>query len=130
MNQKTIWIAGGVLIVAAFLLGFIPQYVKVRDLDSQLGTTRRQLQMREVDLLIGRVFLDTSQKNYGLASQSATRFFDQARSVAGEEIDPKRKAFLQDALTRRDAVIGGLAKGDPGTLAPIQDLFQRALSIN
>jgi hypothetical protein len=31
-------------------------------------------------------------------------------------------------LAKRDVVTGGLAKGDPGTLAAVQDLFQRTLA--
>jgi hypothetical protein len=129
-------IGGGVLVVAAFLLGFVPQYSKARGLESQmaaagqeLSAERSQARMREIGLLIGRVYLDVNQKNYGTASQSATRFFEQARTAAGQETDANRKAFLQSALNSRDALIGGLAKGDPGTLGLVQDLFQRALEV-
>ena len=79
--------------------------------------------MREIGLLIGRVYLDVNQKNYGTASQSATRFFEQARTAAGQETDANRKAFLQSALNSRDALIGGLAKGDPGTLGLCRTCF-------
>jgi hypothetical protein len=134
MNPRIVLIAGGVLIVAAFLLGFVPQYQKANGLESrlaagaqELNTARSQAQMREIGLLIGRVYLDVNQKNYGTASQSATRFFDQARAAAGQETDANRKTFLQTALNSRDAVIAGLAKGDPAILGPVQDLFQKAL---
>ena len=76
MNQKTLLIVGGGLVVAAFLLGFVPQYLKARDLDNQLGAARQQFdserektQMDELGLLCGYVYLETNLKNYGLASQ-------------------------------------------------------------
>jgi len=58
MNRKTLLIAGGALLAGAFLLGFVPQYLKARDLDNQLGALRQQLdserkksQMDELALL-------------------------------------------------------------------------------
>ncbi len=77
----------GSLVVAAFLLGFIPQYRKSRDLESQLNSTRHELasesvklQGDELDLLIGYVYLETNQKNYGLASEASTKFFNRVRT--------------------------------------------------
>jgi hypothetical protein len=134
MSGKTMLIITGPLVVAAFLLGFIPQYRKSRDLESQLNSTRHELatesvkrQGDELDLLIGYVYLETNQKNYGLASAASTKFFNRVRSMAGQPSDPNRQKFLQAALSKRDAVTGGLAKGDPGTLGTVQELFQSAL---
>lgn len=39
-----------------------------------------------------------------------------------------RQAFLQEVLAQRDAVTGGLAKGDPDTVPVVQDMFRRALA--
>ena len=134
MNRKTILMVGGVLVLAAFLLGFIPQYVKTRDLDNQLGAVQQQLnsereksQMAALGLLCGYIYLETNLKNYGLASQYSTRFFDRVRVMTAQESDSSRQAFLQAALAKRDLITGGLAKGDPATLSAVQDLFQSAL---
>jgi hypothetical protein len=134
MSGKTTVIIAGLLILAAFLLGFIPQYQKSRDLESKLNSTRHELASASIkmagdqlDLLIGYVYLETSQKNYGLASDASTRFFNRVRTMAGQPSDANRQKFLQAALSKRDAITGGLAKGDPGTLGPVQELFQSAL---
>ncbi len=134
MNRKIGLIVGGVLIVAAFLLGFVPQYLKGRALDNQLGVVRQQLnsereksQMDELGLLCGRVYLETNLKNYGLASQYSTKFFDGVQAMMSQAPDSNRQSFLQETLAQRDAVTGGLAQGDPSTLSTVQDLFQRAL---
>ena len=134
MRGKTTVIIAGVLILAAFLLGYVPQYQKSRDLESQLNSTRHELALASVktagdqlDLLIGYVYLETNQKNYGLASEASTKFFNRARTLAGQSSDPNRQKFLQAALSKRDVVTGGLAKGDAGTLAAVQELFQGAL---
>jgi hypothetical protein len=134
MRGKTTVIIAGALILAAFLLGYIPQYQKSRDLESQLNSTRHEPASASVkaagdqlDLLIGYVYLETNQKNYGLASEASTKFFNRVRTVTGQPSDPNRQKFLQAALSKRDAVTGGLAKGDPGTLGAVQELFQGAL---
>ncbi len=134
MSRKTVVIIVGSLVVAAFLLGFIPEYLKSRSLGSQLSSARQEvatqqakLQGDELDLLIGYVYLQTSQKNYGLASDYSTRFFNRVRSMASQASDPNRQKFFQSALSKRDAVTSGLAKGDPATLGDVQALFQSAL---
>lgn len=134
MNRKLFLIVGAVLVVAALLLGFIPQYLKNRDLESQLSVVRQQLesereksQMDELDLLCGRVYLETDLKNYGLASQYSSRFFDRTREMMNQVSSPNRKALLQEMLAQRDLVTGGLAKGDPRTVSVVQDLFRRML---
>ena len=70
MNQKTLLIVGGALVVVAFLLGFVPQYLNGRDLNNQLEAVRQQLasereksQMDELGLLCGHVYLETNLKN-------------------------------------------------------------------
>jgi hypothetical protein len=83
--------------------------------------------MDDLSLLCGYVYLEANLKNYGLASQYSTQFFDRVGVMTGQAPDSNRQAFLQAALAKRDLITGGLAKGDPGTVSALQDLFQRAL---
>ena len=136
MNQKMCLILGGALVVAAFLLGFIPQYLKGKALDNQLGAVRQQLnsereksQVDELGLLCGHVYLETSLKNYGLAGQYSSKFFDGVQAMMSQAPESNRQPLLQEMLAQRDAVTGGLAQGDPGTMSAVQDLFQRALQM-
>ena len=134
MNRKLCLIVGAVLVVAEFLLGFVPQYLKSRDRDSQLSAVRHQLdsereksQMDELALLSGHVYLEADIKNYGLASQYSSKLFDQARAMMSQARGSNRQAFLQEMLAQRDSVTGGLAKGDPSTVSAVRNLFRRAL---
>jgi hypothetical protein len=134
MNRKLCLIVGAVLVVAAFLLGFVPQYLKSRDRDSQLSAVRQQLdsereksQMDELALLSGHVYLEADINNYGLASQYSSKLFDQARAMMSQARGSNRQAFLQEMLAQRDSVTGGLAKGDPSTVSAVRNLFRRAL---
>jgi hypothetical protein len=134
MSRKTLLIAAAILFVAAFLLGFVPQYLgkssaesRLNDTTQQLSAERESTRMDGLGLLIGYVYLQTNLKNYGIASQYATKYFDRARAMASQTADAGRQAFLNSVLAKRDDVIGGLAKGDGATLGVVQDLFQRTL---
>lgn len=134
MSRKTLLITIGTLLVAAFLLGFIPQYMKGRDLNQQLGAAQQQLnlerqkaQMDELGLLCGHIYLETSEKNFGLASQYSSQFFDKVQVMMSQSPDPARQSFLQAALAQRDSITGKLAAGDPGAASAVQDLLQRTL---
>jgi hypothetical protein len=83
--------------------------------------------MDELGLLAGHVYLETSLRNYGLAGQYSSRFFDGVQAMMSQAPDSNRQSFLQETLAQRDAVTGGLAQGDPGTLSAVKDLFKRAL---
>jgi hypothetical protein len=83
----------------------------------------------ELGLLCGHVYLETSLKNYGLAGQDSSKFFDGAQAMMSQAPESNRQPLLQEMLAQRDAVTGGLAQGDPGTMSAVQDLFQRALQM-
>ena len=47
--------------------------------------------------------------------------------MISQATESARQPLLQKMLTERDAVTGGLAQGEPGTLPEVQNLLQRAL---
>ncbi len=136
MRWNRRFIVIGALVVAAFLLGFVPRYRKGKALEDQLGEVKQRLnaerdeaQMDELGLLCGRVYLETNLKNYGLASQDSSHFFDQVQAMMSQAPDANLQAFLQTTLAQRDAVTGGLAQGNPGIAPAVQDLFHSTLMV-
>jgi hypothetical protein len=130
MNMRTLAI-GAALVVVAFLVGFIPQSRKASQLQDELAQARTNVTSDELALSIGSVYLQASLKNYGLAGQASSGFFDRARTLSAEAANgSERQKFLQSALSQRDAVTAGLAKGDPAVLDLVRDLFQRALALS
>ncbi|HEY1240287.1 MAG TPA: hypothetical protein VGF16_07000 [Bryobacteraceae bacterium] len=134
MNWKAGPTAGAVLVVAAFVVGFVPQYRRAANLNDELAAAQQQLNsereksnMEKAGLLIGYIYLETNLKNYGLAGQSAPKFFDKVQAMGGRTTDPNWQALIPAIGARRDQVVSGLAKGDPATLAAVQDIFQRML---
>ncbi len=118
-----------VLIVAAYLFGFWPQYQQARAARAQLAAVASELnhaqgQVRlcrlENDLLA--VIRQTSDKNYGTASKLSSAFFSAIVTELPRESDPNVDAALQTVLRQRDAVTAALAQGDANSLSLLQPL--------
>jgi hypothetical protein len=122
MNKAII---AAVVLVVAFLAGFVPQYVKVNHLDVELRQARQTSTSAELRDLAGLVYVQANQKNYGIAAGIATRFFNRVREVASQTTDANAKKIYEDLLISRDKITAELAKGDPGVMGDLQDLFVR-----
>lgn len=112
-----------VLVVAAFLAGFVPSYIKKSGVESQLREARRENRMAQLRDLAGLTYLQASQKNYGLAAGTSARFFQSVRETADQAPDSAGKKALEDLLASRDKITAELAKGEPAVLSDLEALF-------
>jgi len=127
MNNKTI--VAAIAVIVAFLVGFVPQYVKVNRLESELRQSRQEAAGAELRDLIGFAYVQASQRNYGLAAETSSRFFNRVREVANQTQDANRRKGLEDLLTSRDSVTAALAKGDAAVMGDLQQLFVKARQV-
>ena len=88
-----------------FWVGFLPQYLELRSVRAELTTVRQANSLAEIRDLAGYLMLETSQKNYGIASGYATRFFERARQVHEQSSDPEIRQTLEDVLAARDIAV-------------------------
>lgn len=121
--KRRIILVTAVLMLAAFLAGFLPNYIRGQRLASELREARQESAMAELRDLAGLLYLQANQKDYGLAATTSTRFFERTRELANQIPDPGRKQPLEGLLSLRDQVTSGLAKGEPGVLNDLQELF-------
>jgi hypothetical protein len=121
-NKNTIIVAG-VLVVVAFLAGFLPSSLKVNRLENDLRQATEENRMAQLRDLAGMAYLQASQQNYGLAASTSARFFERTREVANQTADAGHRKALEDLLSGRDKITAELAKGDPGVLNDLQTLF-------
>jgi hypothetical protein len=112
-----------ILVVAVFLAGFLPPYVKANRLENELREARREHSLAELRDLASLAYFQASQKDYGLAAGTSTRFFDRTREAANQAPDSSVSKPLEDLLSLRDPITAELAKGDPGVLSDLQALF-------
>jgi hypothetical protein len=123
MKNKAI--IGAIVLAIVFLGGFVPQYVKANRLESELRQARQGNASAELRDLVGLAYVQTSQKNYGIAAATTTRFFDRVREVANQMPDPNSKRALDNLLVSRDKITAELAKGDAGVMSDLQELFTK-----
>ena len=114
-----------IAVVVVFLVGFLPQYIKTQRLDGELHALQQAKANAELRDLAGLSYVQASQKNYGLAAATSARFFNRARELANQTADPPARKALEDLMPPRDKITAELAKGDPGVIDDLQDVFAR-----
>jgi len=129
-------IAFAALAVAAFLAGFVPQYLKSSELreqllanEARLGAVQRQAQVAKAQGAASLLYLEVTRKNYGIGAQHATAFFVQARTLMDEPAHAKLKPALESVLSQRDAVIANLAKPDPAVESQVAGILEAMLKL-
>lgn len=118
-------IAVTVALIAVFLLGFVPQYLRANRLTEELRRARQESAGSDLRDLIGVAYVRANQKNYGLAADTASRFFNRTREIANQTQEPSRQKALEDILALRDKVTSELAKGDAAAMPDLQELFMK-----
>lgn len=116
-------IIAAVVLIVVFLVGFVPQYAKANRLDSELRQARLLNTSAELRDLVGVAYFQANQKNYGIAAGIIAQFFNRVREVANQAPDANTRKSLEELLAPRDKISAELAKGDPGVMADLQDLF-------
>ncbi len=128
MNWRTVTILGACLLLAGFLLGFIPTYIKASKLETQLNTARIQNQLGEIRELASLSYVEASRMNYGSAREDSERMFDMARQLAGDTHDENMRNSLNGLLTFRDTVKVKLSTPDASVLDALQQIVQKTQS--
>jgi hypothetical protein len=118
------------LLLAGFLIGFILQYSRLRQLQKELSASSTQLgscqssqQLSQLRDTATMMYLEVVQKNYGKAGEYSKVFFDKAQQILSSTDDPSLRNLLRDTLAIRDQITGDLAKGDAGALSATQSLL-------
>jgi hypothetical protein len=123
MKNKIIVVALG--LVAAFLIGFVPQYIKANRTAMELRQAYDKIAEADLRDLISLTYFQANQKNYGLAAATASRFFSRCRGVADHVPDVSHRKDLEQLVALRDRVTAKLAKGDAAVMSDLQELFDK-----
>lgn len=121
--KRTLIVAVVLLIGVAYLIGFLPERQRRLELEGEVASLRSRVADAEargrVCGLYTRVqgLIDVvTQKNYGLAVQSSTAFFDGVRAESSRTNLPAVRMALQSVLEMRDLVTRTLTNADPASL--------------
>lgn len=126
-SMRRRFIIPAVVLLAVFLLGLIPMWLKARECASGLAESERQLMLVRMQSNLASAVIDGRRGDYEPARQAASQFFT---SLSAELDKGNSSAFtqaqrdgLQPLLTRRDDLITLLARSDPASADRLSDLF-------
>lgn len=119
-------IVGIALLIAVFLVSFFPQFLKARRLEAELREARQQYALAQLRDDIGLAYLQASQKNYGLAAETTSRFFSRTGDLATQMPDANSRKSLEKLWIPRDKITAERAKCDAEALNDLQTLFLNA----
>jgi len=123
---QRILIYSAVLLIA-FLVGFVPMWLKARGYAGELTIAQRELSLLRLQNTIASATIDARRGEYEPARQAASNFFTSLRAEAdkgpGSALTESQKQNLQPLFAGRDEVITLLARSDPASADRLADLY-------
>jgi hypothetical protein len=115
------------LLILAFLLGFIPTWLKSRKCSRNLTEVERQLNLASMQNSLASAAIDAQQGDYESARQATSGFFTSLRAatdiVDDPALSPVQREAVQPLLAQRDGIITLLARGDLASAEQLSDLY-------
>jgi hypothetical protein len=114
------------LLAAAFLGGFVPQWLEARSLRANLEQTDLQLRLANAHRALGVASQEAQRNNYANASQAAAKFFNDAAVLSRAEAfesEQRTRVALLSYTAQRDEVMALLSAADPAARDRLAGLF-------
>jgi hypothetical protein len=125
MQRVTIYAA---LLLAGFLLGFIPMWWKSRECSNGLSEVEHQLSLARLQNALASAVIDARRGDYEPARQAASNFFTSLRAETdrgdASALSPAQREGVLPLFTRRDEIITLLARSDPVSAERLSDLYE------
>ena len=114
------------LVAAAFLGGFLPQWWTARALRSALRQTEVRLRLLEAHEQLGLASHEAQRSNFASAAEASARFFEQCATLARSgdfANEPRTQVALTGYAQQRDEVMSQLASADPTVRERLASLY-------
>ncbi|MEP7339589.1 MAG: hypothetical protein ABI977_17765 [Acidobacteriota bacterium] len=115
------------VILAAFLIGFIPMWLKAREGASQLAGAERELRIARMQNTLASAVIDARRGDYEQARLATSQFFASLRAESdlgsNSALTQTQREGLHSLFTGRDDLITLLARGDPAAADRLSDLY-------
>ncbi len=122
-------IVGAILVLIAFLAGFVPEFLKsssakseIADLKHQLSEEKQARTVADFRNAAALLYFEVSKSNFATAGGQATKFFTDLRQFTDQAPEPLNQR-LNRVLANRDAIIAAIARADPSSATLIQSIF-------
>jgi hypothetical protein len=117
-----------VLVLVAFLLGFIPMWLKCRECSNNLSQAGHYLSLARIENTLASASIEARRGDYEPARQAASSFLTSLWAEAGKGADDSalsqaQREGLQPVLSLRDEIITLLSRSDPASADRLSDLY-------
>jgi hypothetical protein len=115
------------LMLVAFLVGFVPMWLKARESNSNLVATERTLGLARMQNNLASAVIDARRGEYEPARQAASQFYTalQADIDKGDDssLTPAQRTAAQELFAGRDNIITQLARSDPAAAEQLSNAY-------
>ncbi|HEY2385079.1 MAG TPA: hypothetical protein VGK48_28215 [Terriglobia bacterium] len=129
----TVWL---VLLLVGLGAGFIPEYLKNRELRAQLENPQKaidalnlQIQLSELRDDASLALLEISRQNFGLARDHVSEYYGKLKDLTDTVQDPALKKSLQDLSMTRDTINTNLSTTNAASLAAWQPVVLKTFEV-
>jgi len=116
-----------VLMVVAFLIGFLPMWWKSREGSENLSRAERQLSLAKLQNALASAVIDARRGDYEPARKAASDFFTSLRveTERGDDsaLTPAQIERIFPLFSRRDEIITLLARNDSASGERLAELY-------
>jgi hypothetical protein len=128
------------LALVAFLLGFVPMWLKSMDTsrslverESQVSLAQNQIKLLGLQTTLDSAVIEAQRANYEVARVAASKFFTSLRTEtdlgAQSALSAAQIQAVQPILAQQDAIITLLARGDSASAKQLVDIYHSYLAI-
>jgi hypothetical protein len=111
----------------AFLLGFVPMWIKSRACASRLDEAERQSSLARMENSLVSAAMDARRGDFETARVAASDFFTVLRAATSTDVDSALSQAQKDGarplLAQRDQIITLLSRGDVASADLLSDLY-------
>ncbi|HEY0099650.1 MAG TPA: hypothetical protein VGB76_11935 [Pyrinomonadaceae bacterium] len=115
------------LMLVAFLLGFVPMWLKARESGNNLAAAESKLGLAQMQNNLASAVIDARRGDYEPARQAASQFYTSLRAdldkVDGSGFNEAQRNAAQALFAGRDEIITLLARSDPASADRLSDVY-------
>jgi hypothetical protein len=131
-SMRRLGISAAVLL-AVFLLGFIPMWLKARERANSLAEAEHQIVLLRMQNSLASATIEARRGEYEPARQATSQFFTSLRAEIdkqdGSNLTQAQKDGAQTLFAGRDEIITLLARSDPASADRLSDLYVAYLKL-
>lgn len=131
MDRNRLFAIAAGIALAAFLLGFVPQWSRANGLRDRLSATRQELavarhdvRMAQVEGQIGAALAEAQRSNYEQARQRMTEVYTELQAVT-PALQGTQRRTVEAILAERDEMVTLLARAAPESRERLMLVYTR-----